>query len=465
MKMKRLLIFALLFTTLNAWGMTLNEIVELSTNSSDIYRARNEIVRMALSNPSSPEIYKVANLIYSKIKILQSADSTPLRELANAVLKENKSAFYSLLASNKIKTLPSAFSLVFNVIDVRQDYTNFFSHIFDSDFAGAVNDFRELKCTYKIPNLSKYLPTEDTMLLWSFLVQGIQLYPDVFDANGAKFLADILTPYQVRTLYMKTYVWLSGLSVQQAQQGLNVVEFENMISSFSSEKMDPNLLQWKYTTSKYLSLYTSITNLTRQLSVAKNLRVYLNYAPTFFKAIEEFPAQYRQPLSKQLSTYLDLLNQRLADSKVLVSRSVLKEIRNLAVKYSRDPNSAKLMALTLGQNVGTSLQRQEKKKETNSIDNFEAQSPDVRLLIPFLAVLFVFLIPRVRLSFYRLLKLNGLEMRYYFRRLSSSPADFRWHLKLANFYERLGKFDEAQREYSLAMKLMKTGGNGYENRK
>ncbi len=465
--MKNLIVIIFTLSAVNVFGVSLSEIVRLSMNPATIYRARDEIVEMALSDPSSVAVMKVANIVYSKLKILQSATSTPLRIVADAVLKENKDEFYKSLASTDISTLPRAFTLVFNILDIRQDYANFFSHIYDSDFRGALDYFRKLRYTYKIPNLFDYLPKEDTSVLWSFLAQGIQLNSEVFDENAAKFFAAVLTPYEVRTLYMKTYVWLSGLSVQQAEQGLSVVEFESMISNFSEAKMDPNLLQWKYMTSKYLSLYTSITNSIRQLSVAKDLSTYISYAPAFFRAIEEFPAQYRSSLSQKLSTYLDILNQRLSSSKVAVPASIIKDIRNLAVKYPNDPNSSKLMTLTIGESVfvATKDEKKTKKDEIPSKEPKNVQLPyDFHTFLPLLAILFIFLIPRVRLSFYRILRLKGMEMRYYFRRLSKSPGDFKWHLKLASFYERVGKYEEAQREYSLAMKLMKVGGNGYENR-
>ena len=462
----------------NIFATSLEEVVRLSKNPSTLYEAREKVIGLVLANPSSSTILKVANEVYSKIKILESAHSTSQIKVARTIIEENKDAFYSSLASSKISVLPKDFSLVFNIFDIAQDYSNFFSHINEGDYVDALRYFKKMKYLYKIPSLSTFLPKEDTSSFWSFLAQAITLQPDVFDEDGAKFIATTLTPYDIRTLYMKTYVWLSGLSIEQAQQGLSVVEFENLISSFSNAKMDPNLLQWKYMTSKYLSLYTSISNASRQLSTAKKMKMYFEYVPTFFRAIRDFPLQYRKSLSQELSVYVDLLIQKLGTSKVNVSRSTVADIRKLATKYPNDPNSPKLMALTLNSNLiynsgeknkndvfnvnksqATSTAKDEKGRE------IEIERSYYYLLIGMGFLAFFFFIPRLRLSLYRILNLKGMEMNFYMRRLSKSPEDFRWHLKLANFYEKIGKFEEAQREYNLAMKLMSMGGNDYEDSK
>ena len=468
-----LLLLVFLFFS-STFALSLNEIVRLSQNPSTLFKARQEVIKLTLSNPSSSAVLKVANRVYSKIKILESAKSTPEIHLAQTVIEENKDAFYSSLSSTSITTLPSDFALVFNVLNVVQDYSNFFSHISHGEYADAVKYFAKMRYLYKIPNISNFLPIEDTSSLWSFLAQGIKLNPKVFDEDGAKFLSSILTSYDIRTLYMKTYVWLSGLSVEQANSGLSVVEFESLISSFSKTKMDPNLLQWKYMTAKYLSFYTSISNAMRQLSTAKKLDVYLGYVPTFYRAIQDFPLQYKEVLSKEFSEYLDLLIQKISTTKVNTTKDVISDIRELATKYPKDPNSSKLMALTLNSNLNTKkVQKDEtSSKQTEPLTSNEKKQSKyefssfyyyISIAVGFL--IFFMLIPRMRLSFYRFLNLKNMEMGFYVKKLSKSPEDFRWHIKLANFYERIEKFEEAQREYQLAMKLMKTGGKGYEDSK
>lgn len=471
----------LIFSSLlivSSFSLTLNGVISLSKNPATLFKARDEIIKLALSYPSSSSVIETANRIYSKVKILESAVSTPQKMVAYAVIKEDKDAFYTSLSSTAVKVLPSAFSLVFNVLDIAQDYSNFFSHISDGDYTNAVKYFEKMRFLYKIPDFYEFLPNEDMSSLWSFLAQGIMLNPRVFDKNGAEFLASIMTTYDVHTLYLKTYVWLSGLSIDQAEQGISVVNFESLISIFTKVEMDPNLLQWKYVTSKYLSLYTSISNMIRQLSQAKELTMYIDYIPTFYRAIQNFPLQYSKPLSEEFSTYLDLLNQRVSTSNFRVSSSIISDIRKLAIQHPHDSNSPKLMALTLSLKP---LHKKESKKSTsifkpkNQVQNAtnvsrqgvqsKSWSLYYYLSIGIGILIFFAFIPRVRLSIYRILKLKKMEMNFYVKMISKSPENFKWHLNLANFYEKNDRFEEAQREYKLAMKLMKMGGNGYEDSK
>ncbi len=446
-------IFVLFSFTLT-FAFTLNEAIKLSQNPSTLFRAREEILDLLLSDPASASLLKTANNVYSKVEMLKSATSSPETRVANAIVEENKNEFYSTLASTKISTLPKSFSLVFNVLPIRQDYSNFFSHLSDSDYVGALDYFSKLKYLYKVPELKKFLPQEDIASLWSFFAQGVELKPEIFDVDAARFIVAISTPYDIRGLYMKTYVWLSGLSVPQAQHGLRTVEFESMISSQSNVEMDPNLLQWKYTISRYLSLYTSITSSTRKLSEAKNLVSYVGYATVFYRSIQNFPSQYRQLLSKGLATYLDLLLQKVTTSNFKMPQKTAEEMKKLSASNPNNVNSSKLLAIALtSSSKGANGEKTLVKKEGKALEMLPFSY--LYYLFTITSVLVIsFLIPRVRLALYRIFKLKKFELGFYMKMISKFPGDFQWHMKIAQLYEKMGKYEESQREYSVAMKLM-----------
>ena len=436
------------------FAVSLSEVIELSKNPSTLFRAREEVLNLLLLDPASATFLKVANNIYSKVGMLKSATSSPEVQMVNAIIKENKDEFYSTLASTSISMLPKSFSLVFNILPISRDYSNFFSHLSDSDYVGALDYFSKLKYLYKVPELKNFLPQEDIASLWSFFAQDVELKPEVFDVDAAKFIVAISTPYDIRTLYMKTYVWLSGLSVSQAQRGLRTVEFESMIPLQSNVEMDPNLLQWKYTTSKYLSLSTSIMDSTRKLSEAKNLSPYVGYATVFYRSIRNFPSQYRPSLSKGLATYLDLLLQKVTTANFNLSQKTAEEMKKLSSSSPNDANSSKLLAIALTSSSKTIKRKStavEKEGESTELSPYSY----IYYLFTVTSLLMIsFLIPRVRLALYRIFRLKKLELGFYMRMLSKSPEDFQWHMKIAQLYEKIGKYEESQREYSVAMKLM-----------
>ncbi len=451
--MKKIAFFILVLSFFTfTFAITLNKAIELSKNPSTLFRAREEILNLLLSDPASASLIKGANIVYSKVEMLKSATSSPEIHLVNAIIKENKNEFYSRLASTKISTLPKSFSFVFNVLPIRQDYLNFFSHLSNSDYVGAMYYFSKLKFLYKVPELKKFLPQEDVASLWNFLTQAVELNPDVFDIDAAKFIASISTPYDIHTLYVKTYVWLSGLSVSQAQRGLRTVEFESMISSQSNVEMDPNLLQWKYTISKYLSLSTSITSSTRRLSKAKKLEAYVGYATIFYRSVQNFSSNYRQPLSKELAIYLDLLLQKITVANFKISQKTAKNMKKLSASDPSNINSSKLVAIAL--TSSNKIAERDSTANMKKATHFLQYSYPYYIFIIVSVLIISFLIPRVRLALYRIFKLKKFELGFYMKMLSKFPGDFQWHMKIAQLYEKMGKYEESQSEYSVAMKLM-----------
>ncbi len=427
------------------FGSSVNEILALSKKPETLFHARDEIVNLLLSNPSSPLVLHAAQIIYSKVEILESARSSPEIRVANSIIKGNLNDFYVSLSASDVKVLPNKFDLVFNLLPITRDYSKFFDYISNSDYMRATKLFSKLKFIHKIPNFENFLPKEQITSLWSFFSQAIEISPETFDTDAAKFVASISTQYDLHSLYMKTYVWLSGLNVYQAQNGIKTVDFETMVSSFSHVKIDPNLLQWKYIVSKYLSLYTSITNATRQLSDAKDLSPFVRYATDFYRSSQDFPSQYKKQLSKILGTYLELLLNRVSSTEFRIPKDTINDMRKLASSNPENPNSSKLVAIALSAYPSSS-----DRKETD----VQRISPWVYLVLVLTGVTFSLFIPRVRLTVYRILKFNKLELGFYMKKLSKSPENFQWHMKIAEIYEKMGRYEEAQKEYGVAMKLM-----------
>lgn len=447
--MKRTFLLSIFFlcAAVFLFGTSVNEIFALSKKPETLFHARDEIVNLLLSDPSSYLVLHTAQLIYSKVEILESSLSSPEIRVANSIIKGDLNSFYAALSASDVKVLPNKFDLVFNLLPIARDYSNFFERISDSDYMGAVKLFSRLKFIYKIPNFENFLPKEEITSLWSFFAQAIEISPETFDADAAKFVASISTQYDIHTLYMKTYVWLSGLNVYQAQNGIKTVDFETLVSSFSHVKIDPNLLQWKYIVSKYLSLYTSITNATRQLSDAKDLSPFVKYATDFYRSSQDFPSQYRKPLSKILGTYLELLLDRVSSTEFKIPKDIINDMRKLASSNPENPNSSKLAAIALS-SYSSSSESDEKRMGVWRI------SPWIYLVLVLIVVTFSLFIPRVRLAVYRIFKFNKLELGFYMKKLSKSPENFQWHMKIAEIYEKMGRYEEAQKEYGVAMKLM-----------
>ncbi len=442
--------FFLFVTTVLLFGISVNEVLALSEKPETLFRARDKVVELLLSDPSSPLILHAAQVIYSKLEILKSANSSPEIHIANLIVKGDLNEFYDSLSASDVKRLPDKFDLVFNLLPISRDYSDFFDRISNSDYTGAVKLFSKLKFIYKIPNFETFLPKEKISSLWSFFSQAIETSPEIFDADAAKFVASISTPYDVNNLSMKTYVWLSGLDAYQAQNGIKTVDFETMISSFAHVKTDPNLLQWKYIVSKYLSLYTSITDTTRQLSDAKDLSPFVRYATNFYRSTQNFPSQYRKGLSKILGTYLTLLLNRVSTTEFVIPKGIINDMRKLASSNPENPNSSKLLAIALSSHSVSSSAEKEKKVSVSNI------SPWIYVFVVLIGLTFSSFIPRVRLAVYRIFKFNKLELGFYMKKLSKSPEDFRWHMKIAKVYEKIGHYEEAQKEYSVAMKLIGT---------
>ena len=446
--MRKAFLISILFICTSAllFGISVSEILALSKKTETLFQARDEMVNLLLSNPSSPLILQAAQRVYSKVKILESAKASPVFQVAKTIVQENLNAFYASLGKPNVKTLPDEFDLVFNLLPISRDYSDFFNYVSNANYEEAVNLFSKLRFIYKIPNFENFLPRENLSMLWSFFAQGVEISPQVFDTNAAKFVAGISTPYDVRTLFMKTYVWLSGLNPSQSQNGIRTVEFETLVASFSHVSLDPNLLQWKYIVSKYISLYTSITNTTRQLSSAKELSPFVEYATDFYKASQYFPSQYRQQLSKILGTYLDLLLSRISTAKFNIPEKLANNMKKIASSDPQNPNSSKLIAIALSS-----------KGENNTgkkISSVWRLNPWYYGILVLIGIAFSFFIPRIRLAVYRVFKFKKLELGFYMKKLSNSPEKFQWHMKIAEIYEKMGRYEEARREYAIAMKLM-----------
>lgn len=407
---------------------------------------REKLLDLLLTDPSSLTILNQAKEIYSKILILQSAKSTPEVNVANAIISNNIDAFYKYLSNPEIRMLPKDFDLVFNILPIQKDYSALFTYISQADYVDALRLFDRIKYIYKIPNVYNFLPSQDVVSLWNLFSQMINTNPRSFDANAAKFVSSISSPYDIKNIYVKTYVWLSGLSVSQAQMGFNIVDFESEIASVSSVQMDPNLLQWKFTVSNYLALYSSINNAIREISTAKDVAPFVTNMVIFYRSIQDFPIQYRIPLDNLMSTYLDLVFQAVSANPTLVSSAISQDMKRLAASFPSDPNTSKLLSIAM-------LKSQ---NDVGSSTNEGLWIFYVILVIGGFSIILTF--PRARVMIYKMLGMHKYEIKVYMKALSKHPEDPSLHVKIASAYEKMGKYVEAQREYSLAMKLTSVGG-------
>ncbi|MGC8704628.1 MAG: tetratricopeptide repeat protein [Athalassotoga sp.] len=413
--------------------------------SESLEMQRDKILEDLITDPASLTLLNQAKVVYSKLLILQSASSTQ-ESVANAIIENSLSDFYNALKNPQIQTLPKNFDLVFNVLPIQNDYNALFTYISQGDYVNALRVFDTIKYLYKIPDLYKFLPSQNVVSLWNLFAQTINTDPRSFDVNAAKFVAAIATPYDIKNIYVKTYVWLSGLSVSQVQMGFNIVDFESQIASVSSVQMDPNLLQWKFTVSNYLALYSSINDAIREISSAKDLTPYVKNMIIFYRAIQDLPLQYRTPLDNLMSTYLDLVFQAISANPTLISSSISRDIKSLIANFPSDPNTSKLISISmLIPHNGASRQ------SNNQIWVFYA-------IVIAGAIVLLFTFPSVRVRIYNILGMHKYEIKIYMKALSRHPEDPSLHIKIASAYEKMGKYVEAQREYSLAMKLTNVNG-------
>jgi len=413
--------------------------------SESLEMQRDKILEGLITDPASLTLLNQAKVVYSKLLILQSASSTQ-ESVANAIIENSLSDFYNALKNPQIQTLPKNFDLVFNVLPIQNDYNALFTYISQGDYVNALRVFDTIKYLYKIPDLYKFLPSQNVVSLWNLFAQTINTDPRSFDVNAAKFVAAIATPYDIKNIYVKTYVWLSGLSVSQVQMGFNIVDFESQIASVSSVQMDPNLLQWKFTVSNYLALYSSINDAIREISSAKDLTPYVKNMIIFYRAIQDLPLQYRTPLDNLMSTYLDLVFQAISANPTLISSSISRDIKSLIANFPSDPNTSKLISISmLIPHNGASRQ------SNNQIWVFYA-------IVIAGAIVLLFTFPSVRVRIYNILGMHKYEIKIYMKALSRHPEDPSLHIKIASAYEKMGKYVEAQREYSLAMKLTNVNG-------
>ncbi len=413
---------------------------------------RDKILEGLITDPSSLTLLNQARVVYSKLSIL-SASSTLDIDVANAIISNNLDGFYNALKNPEIQTLPKNFNLVFNILPIQNDYNALFTYISQGDYIDALGVFDRIKYLYKIPELYKFLPPQNVVSLWNLFAQMINTNPRSFDINAAKFVAAISTSYDIKNIYVKTYVWLSGLSVSQAQMGFNIIDFESQIASASSVQMDPNLLQWKFTVSNYLALYSSINDAIREISSAKDLTPYIKNMIIFYRSLQNLPVQYRAPLDNLMSTYLDLVFQAINANPTLVSSSISQDIKSLIANFPSDPNTSKLLSI--------SMLTQHSAKARNSNDYIWV----FYTIIVAGAIFLLLTFPSVRAGIYKLLGMHKYEIRIYMKTLSRHPEDPSLHIKIASAYEKMGKYVEAQREYSLAMKLTNVNGGKDENSK
>jgi|UniRef100_A0A7V3RFA1 tetratricopeptide (TPR) repeat protein len=448
MKIKLLFLAFALSISLQVFAISSSSILSLARTPSTLMSAREETLNALITDPSSLTLLNTARIVYSKLEIMDSAQSTAEIELANSIVEENMDKFYSVLSEPSITMLPDQFDLLFNVLNVSQNYDQFFSYISQADYTDALALFKKLKYLYKIPDVKAFLPEENVVSLWNFFAQALPTYPDTFDTNAAKFVASISNPYDVKNIYVKTYVWLSGLSVPQSQMGFNVINFESLIASESKIQMDPNLLQWKFTISNYLALYSSITDETRELPSTKDVEPFLTNALVFYRAIQNLPPQYRGALDDAMATYLDLILQDVSADPALLSQKMAKDMRETASNSLADPNSSKLLAIALT-------------AKTTSTGSSPSQAGWILYsIIIIAAIVILFTFPQIRMAFYKTLKMYKFELNFYMKQLSKKPQDPSIHLNIAGVYERMGKFDEAKREYSVAIKLTNANKGG-----
>lgn len=406
-----------------------------------LFASRDKILDSLLTDPASLTLLDKAKVVYSKILIVESAKSTSEINVANEIVSGNIDGFYKLLGDQSLTVLPDNFDFVFNVLPITKNYETIFDYLSQGDYPDALKIFDKMKYVYKIPNLYSFLPKENVVSLWNLLAQNVDAHPNVFDINAAKFIAAISSPYDIKNIYAKTYVWLSGLSVPQAQMGFNVINFETELASVSSVQMDPNLLQWKFTISNYLALYSSITDAIRTMSSSKNIEPFIDNAIIFYKSIQNFPAQYSLSLNNLMSTYLDLIFQDASMDPTIISTQIAETMRTLASNFESDPNASKLLAIAL-----TATKNQDKPAVPSQIWILYAI-----ITVAGIGVMITF--PSVRILIYRILGMKKSELKIYMRALSKHPQDPALHVKMATLYEAMGKYNEAQKEYSLAMKL------------
>ncbi len=445
----RVLLLVFLAISIQIFAVSPESILTLSKDPLTLEKAQDEVLNALIDNPASLTLLNTARTVYSKIEIVKSTQSTPETALANTIIEENRDLFYKTLSDPALTTLPSTFDLLFNILPISQDYDRFFTYISQGDYDDALTLFKKLKYIYKIPDSKAYLPKENVVSLWNFFAQEINIDPSLFDTDAAQFVTSIANYYDIKNIYVKTYIWLSGLSIPQSQMGFNVINFESLIASTSNVQMDPNLLQWKFTVSNYLALYSSISDAIREFPSAKDTKAFITNSVIFYRAAQNLPHQYSTSISGLLSTYLNLIFNAVSANPTLLSTDTANEMRKIASEFISDPNSSKLLAIAL---TVQKTQSKSSAAQTGSI---------IYSIIVIAIVIFLLTIPQIRLMLYKILKFHGMELKFYTKRIARKPQDPQIHMKIADIYERMGRYDEAKREYSVAIKLtdVKKGDN------
>lgn len=133
MKIKLLFLAFALSISLQVFAISSSSILSLARTPSTLMSAREETLNALITDPSSLTLLNTARIVYSKLEIMDSAQSTAEIELANSIVEENMDKFYSVLSEPSITMLPDQFDLLFNVLNVSQNYDQFFSYISQAD--------------------------------------------------------------------------------------------------------------------------------------------------------------------------------------------------------------------------------------------------------------------------------------------------------------------------------------------
>ncbi|HCZ06655.1 MAG: hypothetical protein PWP37_102 [Thermotogota bacterium] len=158
----------------------------------------------------------------------------------------------------------------------------------------------------------------------------------------------------------------------------------------------------------------------------------------------------KELLKDLLLTLFDVLNKRIETIKDIDSIRVetLPRILNISDPTLRKSYYDLLAKLSL-ENSG--IFEKDRTEKTMNVPSTTVKWP---WWIVFFAVAAVFTLPSVRYVFYRLFGLKKLQVKSLTHRIQKNPLNGELHLKLGQVYESLGKYEDAVREYSLAVKLM-----------